>query len=332
MWQVRNSTPFAHHAAAFRDHRGRSFWGVWVAATFALREGLRPLFVMPQQPVAQAPVFAGDDPQGVLLRDQEVTPARASIDLVLRGAGPATRRAPAEVSFRLGGWSKRLRISPDPDDGGRVPLDWTRAPGGPDDPDNPLGRSGRGNGRGEGRGDGPLPRLTAVTGRVPALGPVPRAWPARAALGGTYDRAWQRTRAPLLPTDFDPAFWQVAPEDQRIDPPWPDAPEILIGGLEGTGPVDAPSAYPLPALSLLTSTRIGGRWQPRPGAVQSVEIDLETGLVRLVQLTTWPIPSAAEDVTIERTVIALDGRTRFAVAPGHARLFHGATDLEEAPT
>jgi len=36
---------------------------------------------------------------------------------------------------------------------------------------------------------------------------------------GTYDEAWQRDMAPLLPEDFDEQFFQRAPPDQQI--PYP---------------------------------------------------------------------------------------------------------------
>ena len=49
------------------------------------------------------------------------------------------------------------------------------------------------------------------------FGPVAAHWQPRGQLAGTYDEAWQKSRAPLLPKDFNPAYWNVAPADQQLD-------------------------------------------------------------------------------------------------------------------
>ena len=51
--------------------------------------------------------------------------------------------------------------------------------------------------------------------RVAGLGPIDRTWQPRVRLAGTYDDAWQTTRLPLLPLDFDDEFYQCSPADQR---------------------------------------------------------------------------------------------------------------------
>jgi hypothetical protein len=42
-------------------------------------------------------------------------------------------------------------------------------------------------------------------------------WRQRIALAGTYDEAWKKSRMPLPPDDFSPAFFNVAPKDQQLD-------------------------------------------------------------------------------------------------------------------
>ncbi|MCL9783482.1 DUF2169 domain-containing protein [Vibrio sp. S4M6] len=39
----------------------------------------------------------------------------------------------------------------------------------------------------------------------------------RRRYAGTFDQIWQDERKPLLPTDFDPRFYQIAPEDQQCN-------------------------------------------------------------------------------------------------------------------
>ena len=50
-----------------------------------------------------------------------------------------------------------------------------------------------------------------------SFGPVGRTWRPRLRLAGTYDKKWLKTRAPLLPEDFDEAYYNCAPVDQQID-------------------------------------------------------------------------------------------------------------------
>ena len=57
------------------------------------------------------------------------------------------------------------------------------------------------------------------------LAPIPPAWQPRRGWAGTYDAAWQARRAPYLPLDFDPRFFNVAP-------PGLVAPGYLAGGEE----------------------------------------------------------------------------------------------------
>ncbi len=309
MWEVRNKTPFAAHGGGFRDHAGASFWSVWIAATFALRADRAPLFVIPQMPVQQEPLFVENDPERVLIRDSDITPPRARIDLTFRGAAPETQDADRPLLFRIGDWQKRLTVGADRDARGTVALDGTTAAL---SDATPLGRSPQ---------DEVSPRVTVAGGGVPALGPVARHWAARSALGGTYDAAWQRSRAPLLPADMDPAFWQAAPADQRLGRPLAEGATLDIGGLAQTGPVSAPTRLPLPWLTYRTTTLIAGRWHPAAAALQSIEVDLDTGQVRLVHQAIWPILRAADDITMTRTLVALGDTRGFRVGTDHAALF-----------
>lgn len=48
------------------------------------------------------------------------------------------------------------------------------------------------------------------------LGPIAPTWPTRLRHAGTYDALWRKERMPLLPTDFDPRYYQCAPDDQQV--------------------------------------------------------------------------------------------------------------------
>ena len=47
-------------------------------------------------------------------------------------------------------------------------------------------------------------------------GCIGRSWQPRVALAGTYGDRWRQERAPYLPADFDPRYFQCAPQDQQF--------------------------------------------------------------------------------------------------------------------
>jgi hypothetical protein len=69
------------------------------------------------------------------------------------------------------------------------------------------------------------------------LGPIPPWWPQRSRYAGTYDDKWLDTRHPLLPLDFDPRFWQCAPEDQVAYPFLEAGTEYFLKNLHPQQPV-----------------------------------------------------------------------------------------------
>ncbi|MEP5761902.1 MAG: DUF2169 domain-containing protein [Litoreibacter sp.] len=66
----------------------------------------------------------------------------------------------------------------------------------------------------------PWDNATAV-----GLGPMARGWPARLKYGGTYDQHWIDNVFPFLPADFDPRYYQAAPQDQQL--PYPQGGEAV---------------------------------------------------------------------------------------------------------
>jgi hypothetical protein len=122
----------------------------------------------------------------------------------------------------------------EPDAVESVAMDWAHAAGGlaafadsEDEPDlrNPLGRGRLGKAAHWRCEPQPAPQILASElpendeAALPAgLGPIPPFWWPRYRFAGTYDAAWEADRHPLLPGDFDPAFWQCAPEDQIARP------------------------------------------------------------------------------------------------------------------
>jgi hypothetical protein len=110
----------------------------------------------------------------------------------------------------------------------QVPLVWERAYGGSrptdsgpeNDPRNPAGQGWIAKIGGDLLDGAPLPNvedplhlIAGPSDSPPPIGfaPIAPSWEPRRSLAGTYDERWQRGRAPYLPTDFDPRFFQFAP-------------------------------------------------------------------------------------------------------------------------
>jgi hypothetical protein len=81
--------------------------------------------------------------------------------------------------------------------------------------------------------------------RPAALSAVAPGWKPRSQYGGTYDDAWKRDTAPLLPKDFDERFYQSAPPDQQIAYPRGGEPVLLRHMIAGQEEV----SFTLPPLT-----------------------------------------------------------------------------------
>lgn len=214
-----------------------------VKGTFKLHAG-QPAVALPK---AKQRELAGDD----IHLDDIGRSLRYSTDLVplkLRGevlihavchAPDGRPRTALDVAITVGPIHKTLRVSGDrawsqgahaqPTVGRTepfvsVPIRWERAFGGMSFPDNPLGR-GIDAVPTDGGSIRYLPNIEYFDKHVvdpkdrppPAgLGPISPSWEPRRKRQGTRDQRWAMFRAPLAPQDFDPRFYNAAPEDQQL--------------------------------------------------------------------------------------------------------------------
>lgn len=150
--------------------------------------------------------------------------------------GPSGQDRACAVRMKVGGLDKSLLVFGDrywlegratePLPFSEMPLDWSRAYGGPDEPRNVLGRGmvAEQHGRMKLR---PLPNVESPTERIesptqrptPAgFGPLAHDHPERLALmGRRYDQQWLEQGFPGLPLDADWRCFNTAAPDQR----WP---------------------------------------------------------------------------------------------------------------
>jgi hypothetical protein len=235
---VENCTPFAFETLFLVDEEFRPVAVPVVKATLTVQADGRCLIAEQQVPLTLAGELWGDDPECSSYKyEPEVAFTKATTDVVMIGhayaPGPDTREM--KVAFRLGPVGKEVLVC-----GERLwfkamgfvsmsgaarfekmPLTYERAFGGwdrdhPDrrkhshEPRNPVGTGYRDHG---GFVEGiRLPNLEDPRNRIKSFGDKPGPagfgfvsphWQPRATLAGTFDEAWQKSRAPLLPKDFD---------------------------------------------------------------------------------------------------------------------------------
>jgi len=180
-----------------------------------------------------------------------------------------------------------------------VPMDWRLAAGGrgafvdaEPDPDNPIGCGRIGPREAWRNRPVPAPQISAGSDMTPAaspvgLGPVPPFWRQRHRHAGTYDEAWLSDRHPLLPQDFNPQFWQCAPEDQVVQP-WLKGDEGYR--LTNLHPEHSQATGRLPGLGF--AVRVDdGAWTPLN--LDGVQFDWrQEALILLTWRARFPLPEA----------------------------------------
>ncbi len=318
MLQLRNQTRFAAMLFSSPAPDGVEMLFAVVKATFTL--GARVEEAEKQTPVVMADRFLGDPLKTSIAEPGDVSLAKPGTDVLLFGhaygpGGRPTRQS--EVSLRLASIDKRVAVLGDRRWGGtiltrisapepfeKMPLVWERAFGGTEpvggDPPrfdgegrNPVGAGFRSRISGRRLEDVVLPnledpaRLISSPGDRPApagFGAVAPHWKPRPEYAGTYDEAWQRSRAPYLPKDFDPRFLQVAPEDQQ-----------LPGYLRGGEPVEIAGATPsgvlrftLPARRVDVLFRLDSGEERRPANLDTVILRPDESRLVLVWRAALP--------------------------------------------
>lgn len=288
MLQLTNQTPFAAERAALVDPAGNQTWVVVVKASFTIKPGARPEIAAEQEPVCQAPLYAGEPGKSSLLREAELVTEHPGTDVTLLGTAysPEAKAVKTlDVALRVGAVSRTLRVFGDRtwrSDGESVsasePAAWTRMPiqyerafGGADpeditprasEPRNPIG-VGFGSQARQLIGtplpniEDPLQPISSWESRPPPVGfgPIPGMWSPRREFAGTFDESWRKERMPLLPVDYDPRHAQSAHPDLVAGQPLRGGEEVVLVNLTPSGNLSF--LLPRVPLTLLTRTRTG---------------------------------------------------------------------------
>ena len=239
--QIINRTPYEMERVVIFDREGRETLMVMVKGSFEFSHGATRI-ADEQVPVVAADEYYGEPINTSIKVATDFLPQRPSTGLTLSGhaivCGGSTRQM--NIGIRVGSLIQKAVVfgdrtgfrninSPEPFE--RMPLTWENAYGGLDTSHedskhhdahaaNPVGKGFMAKKSKLDSNTVPLPniedprRLIKGTFDKPepvGFGPVPPFWEARRKYAGTYDDAWLKERAPLLPEDFDDRFLQAAP-------------------------------------------------------------------------------------------------------------------------
>jgi hypothetical protein len=313
MWATVNRTPYKVESTWGRDKEGVHEWIVAVKGTFEIKpdgsvkladEQLEPLLL---------PEYNGEVGVSSLRYDADLVAPKPTTDVVLNGTAYAPKGRPSTdflISLRVDRIRKVIRVV-----GNRrwkrglfglkpsaaepiteLPIIYERAYGGYDqtdpdpkkqrmDPRNPVGCGvvARSNHR-EGQ---TLPNFEYTKGSLEKAGPagfgaIDSFWSPRRELSGTYDKAWEQSRRPLLPEDWDPRSLLCSPADQRPN-------TYLHGGelveLVNLTP-DGKLRFALPKVFFTFSTRFGKRTEEHGGRLATVIIEPDHPRVIMVWLSS----------------------------------------------
>ncbi len=249
MRNIVNKTDFAAGQHLTQDGQtGESLWIAALKASFSISKNGELTIAEEQAEVVSEPVYRDDEKESSLLYESDFV-IKPKIDLLLNAQAQASENEKTTkqlVGVRLNRWSKFLYVygsrqwikvmgiltQTEPRPFKSVPIVYENAFGGIDelskngafDIRNPVGK-----GFADSKShltDLSLPqvenpdyptRKTPKKNHVAGFGPISSHWQQRHRYAGTYDKDWQESRFPLLPLDFDPQFYQSAPEDQVFD-------------------------------------------------------------------------------------------------------------------
>lgn len=113
---------------------------------------------------------------------------------------------------------------------------------------------------------------------VAGFGPISRHWQQRYQYAGTYDEEWKENRFPLLPRDFDPQFYQSAPEDQVFDSIVGGETIRLIHLFPGVPQID----FVIPQIEILCTFCVDGEKSTQPGKLQTLIVEPDESRLSMV--------------------------------------------------
>lgn len=285
MLQLKNQSPFVPAISLLPNQHGVDTLYVVVRATFELAPTLK--LADDQLPPALADEYLAEPGASSLKYVSELHLGKPTTDVVLCGNAWAPSARPTTeslVAFQVAERRKIIRVFGDrtwksdgfskPAPFERMPLVYERAFGGSVrqrdgagvlvEERNPVGAGFAGERSASEMVGELLPNLEDVNKLLtkpgdqvdPAcFGFVDPAWLPRRSHAGTYDEAWQRKRAPYLPNDFDPRFFNSACPDLTFDRFLEGGEPVSIQGASQRGVLQCT----VPRCTLAIAVKVGGQ-------------------------------------------------------------------------
>jgi len=263
--QLVNESPFKATIAVFPDRTGIDTLYVIVKATVTLQPHLA---LAPEQlPLVAADEYYGDPASSSLKAVSDLHIGKPGTDVLITGHARAPRpTTEMNVLVTVAERQKALRVvgdrvwrrdgtPSDPEPFTEMPLVWERAYGGVHrgtdkvlaEEHNPVGCGFLGERELAELEGSAAPNLLDPAAPQDKLGdaglpacfaPCAPAWLPRREFAGTYDAAWQRSRAPYLPEDFDPRFLQCATGSLRFERFLQGTEPVHLAGMTLSGPIE----------------------------------------------------------------------------------------------
>jgi hypothetical protein len=310
MLQFKNTTPFKGTIYLMPDADAVDTLYAVVKGTLALGERLS--LAEKQVPVTLADEYYGKPGTSSIKAPSDVCLTKPATDVLLMGGACAPGGRPTtqmDVTLTAGPLRKTVRVFGDrvwekgavghgishPVLFDRMPLVWERAYGGMDkakdkaraEARNPVGAGFRAP-----DGDTPLAGLRLPNLEDPAapisswkdqpapagFAPICAHWQPRLSFAGTYDDQWIQQRAPYLPRDFDPRFFQLAPPGLIANGYLPPGEWIDVQGATPSGAL----RFQLPPMRIEMTYVVDGAPQPVPANLDTVLIEPDQGRLVLV--------------------------------------------------
>lgn len=338
MLQLKNTTPFEATMSLFPNERGIDTLYVVLKATFSIGEKVAA--AEKQAPIVMADEYWGEPGQSSLKYASDIHLAKPATDVVMVGEARAPGKNPVaqlDVMLAVANRRKIVRVfgerhwengiaglrmaAPEPFES--MPLVYERAFGGIHEVDpgkqeilvmaeNPVGRGFKGKRSNSELKDTLLPNLEDPAKLISKPGDRPRPacfgclapyWEPRKSFAGTYDEAWQKSRSPYLPDDFDPRFFNAAHPDLICQGYLRGGEPVRITNMSPRGPL----AFNLPVCEFEVSIRIAGKIENPPLNLETVLI--EPGESRFSMLWRGALECDKKALKIEQIAINLKSLT-----------------------
>jgi len=324
MLQTKNNTPFKPDISVLANKDGVDTLYAVIKATFTLTPELS--IAKEQIPPFKVDEYWGEPGKSSLKYGSDVHLGKLSTDVILVGqAWSPNGRAVTELEtgVAVAERKKMIRVHGNrvfksgllglslsaPEPFVSMPLTYERAFGGIHVLDaeknrflgearNPVGRGFKGKQDSSELKDKPAPNLESPDhpfkgptdkGEPASYGYIAGSWMPRRQYAGTYDAVWQKGRAPFLPQDFNPRFFNAAHPDLIFDRFLQGAEPVRLLNVSQRGPMQ----FQLPKCRFSITVQISGRKEALTSNCESVLFEPDENRMSMVWRAEYPCDKKA---------------------------------------